>query len=85
MTDHVTRMVAGWLAKTETAQRDRQVSSLVDSIHRMIREAERETQRRCAEVALHTGAQGADKVALAIRASRPFASKPETVTSDDPA
>jgi hypothetical protein len=48
MTDHVTRMVQGWLhahlprGATET----RAVLSLVDAIHRLIREAEDETRRR---------------------------------------
>jgi hypothetical protein len=68
MTDHVSRMVNGWFEKAQRAGREREaVTSLVDSIHRLIREAERETQRRCAEVALRAGVHDAGKVALAIR------------------
>ena len=72
MTDHVARMVDGWLSKAaESRPEPRAVSSLVDSIHRMIREAERETQKRCAEAAIRASGQDAARVALAIGALRP--------------
>jgi hypothetical protein len=50
MTDHVTRMVSGWLATHRPHERgkteDRAVVSLVDAIHRLIREAENQARRR---------------------------------------
>ena len=57
MTDHVARMVCGWLeshrplAQRENRAETRAVASLVDAIHRLIREAENETRRRCEELA----------------------------------
>ena len=42
---------------------------LIDSIHRLIREAEQQTRRRCEEVALRAASDhSAEQVALAIRA-----------------
>jgi hypothetical protein len=72
MTDHVTRMVQGWLEKSAGRAVERQaVSSLVDSIHRMIREAERETQLRCAEVARQAAVLPPSEIATAIQTLRP--------------
>lgn len=50
MNDHVTRMVHGWVHKhlPQGATEMRAVTSLVDAIHRLIREAESETRKRCA-------------------------------------
>lgn len=54
MTDHVTRMVQGWLHThvPQGATEMRAVVSLVDAIHRLIREAENETRKRCASEAI---------------------------------
>jgi phosphate uptake regulator len=75
MTDHVARMVNGWLDAQRGRHPDgtetRSVASLVDAIHRMIREAEDETRRRCEEVAQRAAtSEEAHKVALAIRSLR---------------
>ena len=70
MPDHVARMVHSWFERVRTQDSEREATThLIDSIHRLIREAESQTRKRCEEVALHTArAQGADQVALAIRA-----------------
>lgn len=73
MTDHVARMVNGWLDSQRQGERSAgepvQVARLVDAIHRLIREAERETQLRCEEIARRAADRGdAGEVALAIRA-----------------
>ncbi len=76
MTDHVTRMVNGWLAAQRDDVRGRRetretpgAASLVDAIHRLIREAENETRLRCEQIARSAAERGdAEKVALAIRA-----------------
>lgn len=79
MADHVTRMVNGWFERAERAQRadaaqgqrgGRQLAAthLIDSIHRLIREAERETRERCEQLALEVmDSEHAQKLAEAIR------------------
>jgi hypothetical protein len=69
MTDHVARMVNMWFARAQSAEDRRDsLQHLVDAIHRMVREAEDETRRRCEDVALQTaGPEVGSKVALAIR------------------
>lgn len=85
MTDHVARMVEGWLSKAaESRPEPRAVSSLVDSIHRMIREAERETLRRCTAAAIRASGQDAAQIALAIGATRPSAQAHEVSADEDP-
>ena len=73
MTDHVARMVNMWVARAQTASNTREsISELVDSIHRMLREAEDDIRRRCEEVATQVaGPEIGGKVALAIRTSDP--------------
>ena len=52
MTDHIARMVHGWFERARHAPSEREATAhLIDAIHRLIREAEHETSRRCAEVA----------------------------------
>lgn len=69
MPDHVARMVHSWFERVRTQDSGSEATThLIDSIHRLIREAESQTRRRCEEVALRTArAQGPDQVALAIR------------------
>lgn len=81
MTDHVSRMVNGWYEQAQRPGREREaVSSLVNSIHRMIREAERETQRRCAEVALQASIDDGGKVAQAIATLGRAATQPSAAS-----
>ena len=64
MTDHVTRMVHGWLkaqrAGASAVPETRAVASLVDAIHRLIREAEDETRKRCEAAASAPGTRSHD-------------------------
>jgi hypothetical protein len=76
MNDHVARMVDMWFARVRTAEDTREsrqfMAQLVDAIHRMLREAEDETRKRCEE--LVTRVAGPDlggKIALAIRTETP--------------
>ena len=66
MTDHVTRMVNGWLkaqrAGASAVPETRAVASLVDAIHRLIREAENETRKRCEAAASPPRMQDQDSV-----------------------
>lgn len=70
MTDHIARMVHGFLARARNARTEGEATThLIDAIHRMIREAERETQRRCVEIASSAvGPERSDQVAHAIAA-----------------
>jgi len=66
MTDHVARMVQGWFDRMRND--DANVSQLVDSIHRMIREAEDEMRGRCEDIAKSiAGPELGGQIALAIR------------------
>jgi hypothetical protein len=69
MTDHVARMVHRWFSRAqEVAPDEAPESELVDAIHRMIREAEDETRRRCEQAALHVaGPDLGGRIAIAIR------------------
>lgn len=68
MTDHVARMVHGWIDRSQEAETNSEVSQLVDAIHRMIREAEDEVRRRCEEIAQRVaGPDVGGQIALAIR------------------
>ena len=72
MNDHVARMVDMWFARiceTDDALDSRQfMSQLVDAIHRMVREAEDETRKRCEELVTRlAGPDLGGKIALAIR------------------
>jgi 2-oxo-4-hydroxy-4-carboxy--5-ureidoimidazoline (OHCU) decarboxylase len=69
MTDHVARMVHRWFSRAQDdTQAEVSESELVDAIHRMIREAEDETRRRCEAVAQHVaGPDLGGQIALAIR------------------
>ncbi len=70
MTDHVARMVHSWFERARQHGNERDATDhLINSIHRLIREAEQQTRQRCEEVALRTASQrDAEQVALAIRA-----------------
>lgn len=75
MSDHVARMVNGWIDRTEDDAKD--PSQLVDAIHRMIREAEDEIRRRCEEIAQRVaGPDVGGQVALAIRMTKAAESLP---------
>ena len=72
MSDHVARMVDMWFARVREAEDcfdSRQfMPQLVDAIHRMVREAEAETRRRCEELATRVaGPDVGGQIALAIR------------------
>jgi 2-oxo-4-hydroxy-4-carboxy--5-ureidoimidazoline (OHCU) decarboxylase len=69
MNDHVARMVNTWFDRAQEAgDAGESLSHLVDAIHRMLREAENETRRRCEELATRVaGPELGGKVALAIR------------------
>ncbi|HKU45021.1 MAG TPA: hypothetical protein VJR89_42970 [Polyangiales bacterium] len=70
MTDHVARMVHGWFDRAQADAQEFGVSQLVDAIHRMIREAEDETRRRCEDIAQRVaGPELGGQIALAIRMS----------------
>jgi hypothetical protein len=76
MNDHVARMVDMWFARVRTAEDTREsrqfMAQLVDAIHRMLREAEEETRRRCEELATRVaGPDLGGKIALAIRTETP--------------
>jgi hypothetical protein len=70
MTDHVTRLVNGWRQTTQReGSEQKAVSQLVDAIHRLLRETESATRKRCEEIAVRAaGPSEGAKVALAIRA-----------------
>jgi hypothetical protein len=76
MNDHVARMVDMWFARVRTAEDTREsrqfMAQLVDAIHRMLREAEEETRRRCEDLATRVaGPDLGGKIALAIRTETP--------------
>ena len=74
MNDHVERMVQSWFERTEfeSDKQQHQMHELINSIHRMIREAENEVRSRCEEIAVQTaGDDLGGRIALAIRTSDP--------------
>ncbi|HEX4351728.1 MAG TPA: hypothetical protein VHZ95_02415 [Polyangiales bacterium] len=73
MNDHVARMVSTWYERAQDNEDPTStLSQLVDAIHRMVREAEADTRRRCEELATRVaGPELGGKVALAIRTAEP--------------
>jgi hypothetical protein len=69
MTDHIARMVNGWFERARSAPSEREAAAhLIDAIHRLIREAEHETSRRCAELASAAAPpERRTEIAMAIR------------------